>query len=67
MVCVELHDTILSVGDKVYFEDDRKRLNVVEIVNIQVEHQNMQTAKDGKVGIEFNMKVPNGTELLYNT
>lgn len=67
VVCVELHDTILSVGDKVYFEDDRKRLNVVEIVNIQVEHQNMQTAKDGKVGIEFNMKVPNGTELLYNT
>lgn len=67
VVCVELHDTILSVGDKVYFEDDRKRLNVVEIVNIQVEHQNMHTAKDGKVGIEFNMKVPNGTELLYNT
>lgn len=36
VACVELHDTILSVGDKVYFEDDRKRLNVVEIVNIQV-------------------------------
>ena len=35
VACIELHDTILSVGDKVYFEDDRKRLNVVEIVNIQ--------------------------------
>lgn len=25
VACIELHDTILSVGDKVYFEDDRKR------------------------------------------
>ena len=65
VACVELHDTILSAGDKVYFEDDRKRLNVVEIVNIQVDRQNTQTARDGKVGIEFNMKVPKGAVLLY--
>lgn len=65
VACVELHDAILSVGDKVYFEDDRKRLNVVEIVNIQVNRQNTQTAKDGKVGIEFNMKIPKGAVLLY--
>lgn len=65
VACVELHDTILSVGDKVYFEDDRKRLNVGEIVNIQVNRQNTQTARDGKVGIEFNMKVPKGAVLLY--
>ena len=65
VACIELHDTILSVGDKVYFEDDRKRLNVVEIVNIQVDRQNTQTARDGKVGIEFNMKVPKGAVLLY--
>ena len=65
VACIELHDTILSVGDKVYFEDDRKRLNVVEIVNIQVDRQNTQTAKDGKVGIEFNLKIPKGVILLY--
>lgn len=65
VACIELHDTILSVGDKVYFEDDRKRLNVVEIVNIQVDRQNTQAARDGKVGIEFNMKVPKGAVLLY--
>ena len=65
VACIELHDTILSVGDKVYFEDDRKRLNVVEIVNIQVDCQNKQTVKDGKVGIEFNMKIPKGAVLLY--
>ena len=53
------------MGDKVYFEDDRKRLNVVEIVNIQVDRQNTQTAKDGKVGIEFNLKIPKGVVLLY--
>lgn len=65
VACIELHDTILSVGNKVYFEDDRMRLNVVEIVNIQVDRQNTQTAKDGKVGIEFNMKIPKGAVLLY--
>lgn len=65
VACIELHDTILSVGDKVYFEDDRKRLNVVEIVNIQVDRQNTQTVLEGKVGIEFNMKVPKGAVLLY--
>lgn len=65
VACIELHDTILSVGDKVYFEDDRKRLNVVEIVNIQVDHQNKQVVKDGKVGIEFTMKIPKGAVLLY--
>lgn len=65
VACIELHDTILSVGDKVYFEDDRKRLNVVEIVNIQVDHQNTQTVKEGKVGIEFNLKIPKGVVLLY--
>lgn len=64
VACIELHDTILSVGDKVYFEDDRKRLNVMEIVNIQVDRQNKQTVKDGKVGIEFNMEVPKGAVLL---
>ena len=65
VACIELHDTILSVGDKVYFEDDRKRLNVVEIINIQVDRQNKQTVKGGKVGIEFNMKIPKGAVLLY--
>lgn len=65
VACIELHDTILSVGDKVYFEDDRKRLNVVEIVNIQVDRQNTQTVREGKVGIELNMKVPKGAVLLY--
>lgn len=65
VACIELHDTILSVGDKVYFEDDRKRLNVVEIVNIQVDRQNKQVVKDGKVGIEFTMKIPKGAVLLY--
>lgn len=65
VACIELHDTILSVGDKVYFEDDRKRLNLVEIVNIQVDCQNKQTVKDGKVGLEFNMKIPKGAVLLY--
>lgn len=65
VACIELHDTILSVGDKVYFEDDRKRLNVVEIVNIQVDRQNKQVVKDGKVGIEFTMKIPKGEVLLY--
>lgn len=65
VACIELHDTILSVGDKVYFEDDRKRLNLVEIVNIQEDCQNKQTVKDGKVGIEFNMKIPKGAVLLY--
>lgn len=65
VACIELHDTILSVGDKVYFEDDRKRLNMVEIVNIQVDRQNKQTVKGGKVGIEFNMKIPKGAVLLY--
>ena len=65
VACIELHDTILSVGDKVYFEDDRKRLNLVEIVNIQVDCQNKQTVKDGKVGIEFTMKIPKGAVLLY--
>ena len=65
VACIELHDTILSVGDKVYFEDDRKRLNVMEIINIQVDRQNKQTVKGGKVGIEFNMKIPKGAVLLY--
>lgn len=65
VACIELHDTILSVGDKVYFEDDRKRLNVVEIVNIQVDRQNKQVVKDGKVGIKFTMKIPKGAVLLY--
>lgn len=65
VACVELHDIILSVGDKVYFEDDRKRLNVVEVVNIQVDRKNKQTVKDGKVGIEFTMKIPKGAVLLY--
>ena len=53
------------MGDKVYFEDDRKRLNVVEIVNIQVDRQNKQVVKDGKVGIKFTMKIPKGAVLLY--
>ena len=62
VICIELHDTTLTVGEIIYFQDNKKKLNKVKIVNLQVDKQDLTIVKDGKVGIEFNVKIPKGVE-----
>lgn len=63
VACIEIHDTLLTVGDTLYYEDSKKRLNRAKIVNIQIDNQNQNSVKNGKVGIEFDVRIPKGTEL----
>ena len=65
VACIEIHDSLITVGDTLYFEDSKKRLNRAKIVNIQIDNQNQNSVKDGKVGIEFDVRMPKGTELYF--
>lgn len=42
---------------------DKKCL--IATLRIEENYQNIQSARDGKASIEFNMKVPNGAVLLH--
>lgn len=57
VVCVEIHDTNISVGDSIYFEDINKRFHSTKILCIQVNHKNFDSINEGKVGIELDTKV----------
>lgn len=57
VACVEIHETNISVGDSIYFEDVNKRFHSTKILCIQVEHKNFDSINEGKVGIELESKV----------
>lgn len=57
VACVEIHNTNISVGDTIYFEDVNKRFHSTKILCIQVDHKNFDSIYEGKVGVELEMKV----------
>lgn len=63
VACIELHETNISVGDTIYFEDANRRMTSTKILSIQMNGKNLNLVKEGKVGIGLEQKVTHNAVL----
>ena len=64
VICLDLHNMQVSVGDMLYYEDTLQRLVGLKVLSIKQEKQNFETVKDGKTGIKVDKKVPRNKEIF---
>jgi len=64
VICLDLQDVQISVGDLLFYEDDLQRLVGLKIESLQSEKQDFQTFYKGKVGIKVDKKVPRDKEIF---
>lgn len=64
IVCLDLHDTEIKVGDNLYFEDNRKRLQRCQILSIEQDKTSLHSAANGRTGIKLDTTVQKGAEIL---
>lgn len=64
VICIDLHNTEIKVGDTIYFEDNRKRLQKCVIVSIEQEKRPLESACNGKTGIKLDYAIPKVAEIL---
>lgn len=67
IICLEIQDTEIKVGDFFYFEDGRKRLQKVQIKSIEQEGKPLTSVDNGKTGFGLDKAVPNSVEMLIKT
>lgn len=64
IICLEIQNTEIKIGDFFYFEDSRKRLQKVEIKSIEQENTPVSSVSNGKTGFGLVNAVPRGAEIL---
>jgi hypothetical protein len=64
IVCVELDDTNIKVGDSLYYFDELHRLVGLTINEVQQDKKALQEASDGKTSLNVGVKVPRNKELF---
>lgn len=64
IICLEIQNTEIKIGDFFYFEDGRKRLQKVEIKSIEQENTPVSFVCNGKTGFGLVNAVPRGAEIL---
>lgn len=63
IVCVEIKEHVVNVGDYFYYNDGI-RWKKVKILSIQQEMKNVESATNGRFGFKLEQRVPEG-ETLY--
>lgn len=64
VICLELNDTPLSVGDTLYYTDSLQRLVELKVKSLQQEKQALQSIANGKTGIKVDRRVPRNKAIL---
>ena len=64
VVCLDLNDVQVSVGDTLFFKDSLNKLVRCKVESIQQDKQSISFATTGKVGIKLTMRVPRNRELF---
>jgi hypothetical protein len=67
IICLEIQETEIKVGDFFYFEDGRKRLQKVQIKSIEQEGKPLTSVDNGKTGFGLDKAVLNSVEILIKT
>lgn len=64
VVCIDLNDMTIKVGDSLFYEDTRKRLQECVIKSIEQNSQVLDQANNGKTGLGLDRPIPKGV-ILY--
>lgn len=64
VVCLELNDIMVKVGDMLFYKDELDKLVGCVVESIEENNQPLESAANGKVGIKLDRKVPRGRELF---
>lgn len=63
VVCLELNDVMLKVGDILYYKDELDKLIGCKIESIEENKKPLEAVTNGRFGIQVDRKVPRGREL----
>lgn len=66
VICIDLHNTQISVGDTLYYKDSLQRLVGLNVEGLQQNKQSVDTVSNGKTGIKVDKKVPRNREIFRN-
>ena len=66
VICIDLHNTQISVGDTLYYKDSLQRLVGLYVEGLQQNKQSVDTVSNGKTGIKVDKKVPRNREIFRN-
>ena len=64
VICLDLANTQVSVGDTLYYKDELLRLVGLKVVSLQQEKRSYETVKDGRTSIKLDKKVPRNKEMF---
>ena len=64
VICLDLHNMQVSVGNMLYYADALQRLVGLKVVSIKQDKQSYETVTDGKTGIKVDKKVPRNREIF---
>lgn len=64
VVCLELNDVMVKVGDLLYYKDELDKLVGCRIENIEENNLSLESVANGKVGIKLDRKMPRNREMF---
>lgn len=64
VICLDLHNTQVSVGDRLYYKDSLQRLVELRVESLQQVKKSLDTINNGKIGVKVNQKVPRNKEIF---
>ena len=64
VICLEMCDDMISVGDKMYYEDNLNRLHSIIVEGIQQENKPLESVSKGKTAFKVNEKVPRNIAIM---
>lgn len=64
VICLNLHNTQICVGDTLYFEDSLQRLVGRKVMSIEQEKNSVDKVKNGETGILLDEKIPRNREIF---
>lgn len=63
VICIELFNEQLSIGDTLFYKDSLQRLVSLKIESLQQDGRSFDSVKNGKTGIKIDKKVPRNKEI----
>lgn len=66
VICLDLQNTRISVGDTLYYKDSLQRLVGLNVEDLQQNKQSVDTVSNGKTGIKVDKKVSRNREVFRN-
>ena len=64
VICLDLHNVQICVGDTLYFEDALQRLVGRKVVSIEQEKNSLDKTENGETGIMLDGKIPRNREIF---